>query len=277
MTTTLVENPTLVPAPSRFRVLDTAVHAVNRDSVAAILARYLDEGRPRQVVTVNVDFLRQASASPWFSDLINDADLVVPDGRPLVWMARRLGFEDCDRVTGPDVMEVCAELSAARGYRLFLLGDALGVAAQAQAALEAAYPGVEICGAYSPPPAAYPFPPEVEDEINNRIEAARPDVVFVAFGCPKQELWIRDHIEALGVTVAVGVGGSFSFFAGTMPRAPLSFQRLGLEWTYRLYREPRRLWRRYLRHDLPFVFRLGALAVGRRMGLVRRPVIEALI
>jgi N-acetylglucosaminyldiphosphoundecaprenol N-acetyl-beta-D-mannosaminyltransferase len=272
---TLVEHrpETLTP---RFRILDTAVHAVNRESVRGHLGRFLEERRPRQIVTVNVDFLRQASVSPAFNDLINDADLVVPDGRPLVWLARRLGFADCDRVTGPDVIELCAELSAMHGYRLFLLGGAEGLAEQAKLALESAYPGVEICGAYSPPAADYPFTAAIRDEINQRLEQSRPDVVFVAFGCPKQELWIRDHIEPLSIPVAVGVGGSFSFFAGLVPRAPRAFQRCGLEWTYRLYREPRRLWRRYLRDDLPFVLRLAALAAGRRLGLVRRPVFEAL-
>ena len=262
-------------APPRFRVLDTYVHALDRATLAATLERYLAERQPRQLVTVNVDFLRLASASASFNSLINGADLVMPDGKPLVWLARRLGLSACERITGPDVIEACARLSAERGHRLFLLGGEADVAEAARHGLEKRFPGVVVSGAFSPPVAAYPFPAELDAEIEERIREAAPDVLFVAFGCPKQETWIKDHQAALGVPVAVGVGGSFSFFAGLIPRAPVALQSLGLEWTYRLYREPRRLWRRYLRDDLPFVFRLAALAAGRKLGLVRRPVFEA--
>jgi N-acetylglucosaminyldiphosphoundecaprenol N-acetyl-beta-D-mannosaminyltransferase len=262
------------PAPPRFRVHETYVHAVNPASVGELIADYLEDGGVHQIVTANMDFLRIAREQPAFNDVINSARLTVPDGRPLVWMARYLGFSDCDRVTGPDVMEAAARLSAERGYRLFLLGGAAGVADLAKEALEALVPGVQICGTYSPPASDYPFPAALDAEVSERVLAARPDVLFVGFGCPKQDLWIRDHMDQLGVSLSVGIGGSYNFFSGLVPRAPLRLQRWGLEWVYRLYREPRRLWRRYLLEDIPFAVRVVAAEAQRRAGLRRTPVIS---
>jgi N-acetylglucosaminyldiphosphoundecaprenol N-acetyl-beta-D-mannosaminyltransferase len=270
VTTLTSPDPSFAP---RFRVLDTMVHAVDRSAVGSILGRLLEDGRPHQVVTVNLDFLHKASTIPEFRDVINESDLTVPDGKPLVWMARYLGLSDCDRVTGPDVIELCARLSSERGHRIFLLGGSGGVAEKAARSLIAAYPGVQVCGAYSPPEAGYPFPPHVEDDINRRIREASPDILFVAFGCPKQDFWIHDHMQELHLPLSVGVGGSFAFLTGEIPRAPRAMQRLGLEWSYRLYREPRRLARRYLCNDLPFAVRLAALQLLARFRVVR-PVFE---
>jgi N-acetylglucosaminyldiphosphoundecaprenol N-acetyl-beta-D-mannosaminyltransferase len=258
----------------RFRVLDTYVHSVAREEVSSILHGFLSSSQPRQVVTVNIDFLRIASSSPSFNDLINGADLAVTDGRPLVWIAHYLGLSTCERVTGPDVIEACARLSAAHGYRLFLLGSQNGIPERAQLAMESAFPGVNICGVYSPPVADYPFPEPVQKEIVERVQAAEPDALFVAFGCPKQDLWIRDNLKSLNVPLSVGVGASFDFISGLIPRAPRTMQAAGLEWLYRLRQEPRRLWRRYLCHDLPFVMRIAALELRRKARLARQPVLE---
>jgi N-acetylglucosaminyldiphosphoundecaprenol N-acetyl-beta-D-mannosaminyltransferase len=239
-----------------------------------VLTRFLKDKRPRHVVTLNVDFLHKANSSPSFQQLINSADLAVLDGIPLVWVAKYLGFPASERVTGPDLIHACAELSARDGHRIFFLGGAEGVAAEAKQLVERAHPGVQICGVYSPPSAAYPLPEEINAEIARRVKEANPDILFVAFGCPKQELWIRDNAESLGVTIAVGVGGSFNFITGLTPRAPDLLQTAGLEWLFRLFVEPRRLWRRYLCADLPLVFKLALLEAIGRVRLPRRRVIE---
>jgi N-acetylglucosaminyldiphosphoundecaprenol N-acetyl-beta-D-mannosaminyltransferase len=213
------------------------------------------------MVTVNVDFLRIAEADPALKSVINTSDLAVPDGTPLVWLSRCVGIRDCERVTGPELIEAAAFLSAERGIKLFFLGGTPDAAEGAKRDLEYRHAGVNICGVYSPPEAAYPFPAELDREICDRVRAAQPDVLFVGFGCPKQDYWIRDHMEELGVPVSVGIGGSFNFLSGRVARAPTKLQHLGLEWVYRLWREPRRLWRRYLLHDLPFVLRLAAAEV----------------
>jgi N-acetylglucosaminyldiphosphoundecaprenol N-acetyl-beta-D-mannosaminyltransferase len=238
------------------------------------LRAFLQQGEPRQIVTVNLDFLRQAQRLPQFNHVLNEADLAVPDGQPLVWMARYLDHANCERVTGPDVIDAGARLSAETGKSIFLLGGEPGAAERAKAVLEQRYAGVRISGVYAPPLHDYPFPKEVDEDIKARIRAAAADMLFVAFGCPKQDFWIYDHLKELGVSIAVGIGGSFNFLGGLVPRAPSRLQHLGLEWVYRLYREPRRLWRRYLVHDLPFALRLLAAEAGRRIGLFRRPVLS---
>jgi N-acetylglucosaminyldiphosphoundecaprenol N-acetyl-beta-D-mannosaminyltransferase len=262
------------PTAPRIRVFDTWVHAVDRQSAAERLRTFFEEGRPRQVVTVNLDFLRIAKTLPQFNQIINGADLAVPDGAPLVWIARYLGLKTRERVTGPDLIEACAALSAEHGYRMFLLGAGPGVAEQAAAVLEERFPGSQVCGTYSPPEHAYPFPAELDDDIVSRVRAARPDALFVAFGCPKQDLWIHAHREELGVPVSIGVGGSFNFLNGSVARAPEGFQRWGLEWVHRLYSEPRRLWRRYLLQDAPFAGRLLLAETARRMRLTRKDTLE---
>jgi N-acetylglucosaminyldiphosphoundecaprenol N-acetyl-beta-D-mannosaminyltransferase len=242
----------------RFGVFETFVHAVDRDTVSQLLLQFVRDGRPRQLVTVNVDFLRLAHRLPRLRDVINRADLSVADGVPLLWLARLLGLKHCERITGPDVIELAAALSAEHGIKLYLLGGTQSALDGAKAALENAFPGVQVCGMHAPPVADYPFPSELDNDVCERIKQASPDVLFVGYGCPKQDFWIEDHLEELGVPVSVGIGGSFNFLAGEVRRAPGFFQRNGLEWLYRLWAEPRRLWRRYLAQDMPFMLRLVA-------------------
>ena len=244
-----------------FGIFGTYVHGVNRRAARSILAQFIEAGEPRQLVTVNIDFLRIAESVPALKAVINTSALAVPDGKPLVWLARCVGLRDCERVTGPDLIEAAAALSVEQGTRLFFLGGTAEAAEGAKRALESRHPGLQVCGMFAPPEASYPFPEELDHEICDRIREAKPDVLFVAFGCPKQDLWIRDHLQELGVPVSVGIGGSFNFLSGRVSRAPTKLQHLGLEWVYRLWREPRRLWRRYLLHDLPFVLRLAVAEV----------------
>jgi N-acetylglucosaminyldiphosphoundecaprenol N-acetyl-beta-D-mannosaminyltransferase len=258
------------------RIASALVHPTSVSTVRTLLTRFLEERIPRQIVTVNLDFVQRAETSTAFRQVINESDLAVLDGRPLVWMARRAGV-DCDRVTGPDLIGILCELSAQYGYRLFLLGSGPGVAEAAETQMRRAYPGVQVCGTLSPPYAEYPFSPPLEDEINARILAARPDILLVAFGCPKQDFWIYDHFRQLNVPVSIGIGGSLDFLAGRVPRAPQVLQRWGLEWLYRLRQEPKRLWRRYLAHDLPFAARLIALHSLATLRLRDKPVFEVVL
>jgi N-acetylglucosaminyldiphosphoundecaprenol N-acetyl-beta-D-mannosaminyltransferase len=253
LNTTASELPQIL---DRFGVFETFVHAVDRATVTEALHHFVMERRPRQLVTVNVDFLRIARALPRLKDVINRADLAVADGVPLLWLARYLGLRQCERITGPDLIELAARLSAERGLRLYFLGGTSEALEGAKSALEGRYPGVQVCGMHAPPVADYPFTNDLDHEICSRIKEAAPDVLFVGFGCPKQDLWINDHMEELQVPVSVGIGGSFNFLAGRVSRAPERLQRAGLEWAYRLWAEPRRLWRRYLAQDMPFFLRL---------------------
>ncbi len=208
---------------------------------------FVQSGRPHQVATVNADFVVKVWNDSELRNILNNADMLTADGMPLVWGARLLGVNLRGRVTGSDLVPLLAERGALRGWRFFLLGGQPGVAERASEVLAERFPGFTVAGIYSPP-----FAPVVEmtPEINERIRAARPDVLLVAFGNPKQEKWIYMHLAELGVPVAIGIGASLDFVAGEVARAPVWMQNSGLEWLFRLGQEPKRLWKRYL-VDMP--------------------------
>lgn len=198
--------------------------------------------RSHYVVTANLDFLALARRDLELHHILLNAHLVLCDGTPLVWASRLFGNPLPERVAGADVVPELIRVAAEKHYRLFFLGATEESNAQAVVRLRAQFPGLEISH-YSPP-----FRPlhEMDDaEIIRRIRAAKPDLLFVAFGCPKAEKWLAMHYPELGVPVAIGVGATIDFLAGRVKRAPLWMQRGGVEWIYRLSQEPRRLFKRY--------------------------------
>jgi N-acetylglucosaminyldiphosphoundecaprenol N-acetyl-beta-D-mannosaminyltransferase len=201
------------------------------------------DGRSRQVVTVNADFVKNGLGDPELRFLLQDADLATADGMPLVWGARLLNVPLKGRLAGSDLVPRLAERAAQKGYSIFLLGGARGVAALAAQKLQARYPGLKIAGLLAPPVSSVL---EMDPTILESIRAARPDILLVAFGNPKQEKWIGMYKKELAVPVMMGVGGSLDFVAGMTHRAPAWMQRSGLEWLFRLIQEPGRLWRRYV-------------------------------
>lgn len=240
----------------RVNLLDTWVDRVAIDEVGERIDAFVRSGTPHQIVPANVDFLRLGCANPGFRVLVNAADLIVADGMPLVWAARLRNDPLPQRISGVELIHECARVAARRGYSIFLLGAAPGVAGEAAEALLLRYPGLRIAGTYCPPP--LPLSAEDNAQVLGAIRAARPDIVLVAFGAPLQEEWIRAHMRRLGVPVCIGVGGAFDMISGRVRRAPLWMQRRGFEWLFRLIQEPRRLWRRYFVHDLPVFLRLMA-------------------
>ncbi len=194
----------------------------------------------QQIVTVNTEFVMAAQKNIEFCQTINNAALVVADGIGVVWATRFVGFPTPERITGTDTLVALAKRCAERGYRLYLLGAAPGVAEQTGVCLQALAPGLQIAGTYAGTPAL-----AEEDAIIERIHAANTDVLCVAYGAPSQELWIYRNLPRLPAAVAIGVGGAYDFLSGRQRRAPRAMQRIGLEWLYRLYREPWR-WKRML-------------------------------
>lgn len=206
-------------------------------------------GKSHQVATVNADFAVKAMGDPELRYLLQEADMALADGMPLVWGGRLLGVSLAERVAGSDLIPRLAERSAEKGYSFYLLGAAPGVAASAAEVLQERYPGLNIVGVKSPP---YSSVLEMDPAIVEDIKAANPDILLVAFGNPKQEKWIGMYREALSVPVMIGVGATLDFIAGYRKRAPKWMQSVGLEWFYRLIQEPRRLWRRYFVDLLAF-------------------------
>ncbi len=190
----------------------------------------------RQVCTVNPEFIMIAQRDSIFRSLLGRAALCLPDGVGLLWASRRLGAPLPQRVTGSDGLPRLAERAAAEGWKLFLLGAGPGVAERAAARLCARFPGLIIAGAHGGSPAE-----DAEDEIVDRVNASGADILFVAYGAPAQDKWIARNLPRLEVAMAMGVGGSLDFVAGVVPRAPQWMRDRGLEWLFRLMRQPWRL------------------------------------
>ena len=223
-------------------------------------------GTPRFCITANLNYAMICDADGRLRQINEQAALVLADGMPLVW-ASRLGRKPLpERVAGADLVLRLCERGALNGRRVFLLGGPTGVAEQAAQELLRRFPGLIIVGTECPP--FRDWTPEEQAGLVERIRAARPELLFVAFGQPKGELWIAENHQAAGATVAVQVGGSFDFITGRLRRAPRWMQRAGLEWLYRFLQEPRRLGVRYAR-NLWFLCRLAIGALfGKR---ARRP------
>ncbi len=205
-------------------------------------------GRPNYFITANLHYAMLTHQDRRLHRVNEEAAFLVADGMPLVWASRRLPNALPARVTGADLVPALCERAAQNGYRVFLLGGAAGVAEEGGRALHTRFPSLQIVGAEAP--SIGELPPAEHSLLLGRIRAARPDLLFVAFGQPKGELWLAENREALGVPACVQIGGSLDFLAGRVRRAPSFLQRLGLEWAYRIYREPTRLAPRYLNNAL---------------------------
>jgi N-acetylglucosaminyldiphosphoundecaprenol N-acetyl-beta-D-mannosaminyltransferase len=256
----------------RISLLGVEIDAVTEADAIAFVLSGLADGRGGFVVTPNLDQLRQLVRRPDLAELYRRADLVVADGMPLVWASRLQGTPLHERVAGSDLVWSLTAEAALRGRSVFLLGGAPGAGEAAEARLRSLYPGARFAGRVSPPLGFERDEGEI-DRIRLALREARPDVVYVALGFPKQERLIAYLREEFPSTWFLGVGYSLSFVGGQTARAPDWMIRLGLEWVHRLAQDPRRLASRYLVHGLPFATRLfaAALATRLRRGGGRRP------
>lgn len=220
------------------------------DALEAI-GRLVDAGRGGVVFTPNVDHFVLAEEDVRFRRAYENADLVLVDGMPVVWAARMLGNPLPEKVSGSDLVLPLANVAARRGWRVYLLGGAPGVADRVKAALERRFPGIRVVGTSSPLVDVDRSLSE-QSAVLEAIRAAAPQLLLLALGSPKQEVWADQIRSAVAPAVLIGVGATFDFVAGAMKRAPRWISDMGLEWLYRLAREPRRLWKRYLLRDPRF-------------------------
>lgn len=224
------------------QILGVPIHAATFDSLLESIAQWIASGdRLYQICTASPEFVMIAQTDPAFMDVLHTADLCVADGIGLLFAARYLGHPLPERVTGSDGVPLIAARAAQSGWKLFLLGAAPGIAEEAARRLVEKHPELNIVGMYAGSPA-----PEEEADIIARVNASGADILFVAYGAPRQDQWIARNRDKLAVHVAMGVGGTFDFIAGKVPRAPVWMRRVALEWMYRLIKEPWR-WRRMLR------------------------------
>ena len=229
----------------RHNILGVGIHNCGEGEAISEIERFLSEQPPglHQVCTVNPEFVMEARRNPTFQRVINNADLATPDGIGIILAGRLLRRPFKGRATGVALVEGMARLSNEQGHSIFMLGAGEGVAEQAANALKQRHPRLIIAGTYAGSPDDKGF-----EEIKRRLDATRPDILLVAYGAPKQDTWIDTHRQQFptSIKVAMGVGGVFDYLSGRVPLAPRLMRRLGLEWLYRLIKQPWR-WRRILR------------------------------
>jgi N-acetylglucosaminyldiphosphoundecaprenol N-acetyl-beta-D-mannosaminyltransferase len=226
--------------PKQISLLGVRVDSVTMPETLNIIEGFIKEGKPRQVITLNAEMVHHAWQDPALKEVIQEAHLVTPDGFGVVWAARKLKNPVPERVTGIDLVQALLPLAAQKGWSLYFYGGKPGVAAEAAQQAKNKHPGLQIAGTSH----GYLSPAE-ETEMLSTIKAAKPQLLLVALGAPRQEFWIRQHLAELNVPVAIGVGGTLDVLSGQVKRAPALFQRLRLEWLYRLLKDPRRA-RRFL-------------------------------
>jgi len=246
----------------RVNVLGVGVSAIDPAGAFAAVEAAVRTGEGGYVCVTGVHGVSEAQADPAFRRVLNDALLVTPDGVPMVWMGHLQHHPDMARVYGPDLMLAILEASPSRGWTHYFYGGANGAAAELRTRMEARFPGLQVVGHFEPP--FRPLDHAEEQALLDDVHRTRPTMLWVGLSTPKQERFMAEYYDRLQVPVLFGVGAAFDFHTGRVAQAPAWMQRRGLEWFYRLCREPRRLWRRYLRNNPLFVGRAVLQLTGAR-------------
>ena len=233
----------------RISFLGTEIDNLTRREALIEAQRLIEQKRPAYVVTPNVDHIVKLEKDNEFRRVYQNADLILTDGKPLIWISKWLKTPIKEKISGSDFFPDLCEIAARKGYRIFLLGAAEGVAKKAAIHLEQQYPGIKVTGVYSPP---FGFEKDIVEtqHIIELVKDARPDILAVGVGAPKQEKFIYHHYQEMGVPLSLAIGASIDFLAGNVERAPRWMSKHGLEWFYRLMKEPRRMYKRYLIDDI---------------------------
>ncbi|MGD1911607.1 MAG: WecB/TagA/CpsF family glycosyltransferase [Rivularia sp. (in: cyanobacteria)] len=239
-----------VALPTR-KVLDFPITALRFNEQLHTILEFASEHNSNTVCVANVHMLMEAHWNPEFASVLKDADMVTPDGMPLVWMMKKLGATSQDRVAGLDILASVCELAQQQDVSLFFVGSQTEILSGMRSKLEKEYPDLKIA-AMEP----LPFRPLTENEdeaLIGKINESGAGVLFVSLGCPKQEKWMAEHKDKIQA-VMIGLGGAFPVYAGLHKRAPRIVRESGFEWLYRWLQEPRRLWSRYTKTIPPFMW-----------------------
>lgn len=231
-------------------VLDMRIDATSHEDASRRVVRWAREGQSAYVCVASVHMVMEAFDSEPFQRVVNGADLVTPDGRPLVWALRSLGVRNASQVRGTDLTAHVVERAAREGVPIGLYGGTPELLDQFVQVLEARYPDLQIVCRIAPP--FRPLTPEEDEAVTQDILSSGARILFVGIGCPKQENWMAAHRGRIP-TVMLGVGAAFDFHTGRIRQAPRWMQAAGLEWVFRLMMDPKRLWKRYAKHNPRFV------------------------
>jgi N-acetylglucosaminyldiphosphoundecaprenol N-acetyl-beta-D-mannosaminyltransferase len=231
-------------------ILGVKVNMFNIPGAVTAIDQWVKQRKQNYISVAAVSTIMAGHKSKRVRRVLNRAGLVTPDGMPLVWLGRLFGFKT-ERVYGPDLMLETCRLAEKKGYSNYFYGGDDGVAELLAEKLKQHFPALKIVGSFSPP--FRQLTPQEDQNIIQQINAANPDIIWVGLSSPKQDLWMAEHQGKIKAPVMIGVGAAFNFHSGQVKQAPHWMQRSGLEWIFRLYQEPRRLWKRYLIENPLFV------------------------
>ena len=233
---------------SRIKFMNTEIDNLTMQEALEAIDKLIREAKSAYVVTPNVDHIVQLETNKELQDVYANASLILTDGKPLLWIAKWYGTPIKEKISGSDLFPLLCEMAAKKGYKMFFLGAAEGIAVKAAENLTRRYPGLNVTGTYSPP---YGFEKNQKelDKIKSIIKKVKPDILIVGLGCPKQETFMYYHCKELEVPISLGLGASFDFEAGNIKRAPRWMADHGLEWLFRITQDPKRMAKRYLVDD----------------------------
>ena len=233
---------------ARMKFMNTEIDNLTMQETLQAINQLIQENKSAYVVTPNVDHIVQLETNRELQEVYKSASLILTDGKPLLWIANWYGTPIKEKISGSDLFPLLCDMAANKGYKMFFLGAAEGVAKKAAENLAMKYKGLQVVGTYSPP-FGFENNKNEMDKIKNMIKASKPDILIVGLGCPKQEKFMYHHCKELGVPISLGLGASFDFEAGNIKRAPRWMANHGLEWLFRITQDPRRMAKRYLVND----------------------------
>lgn len=233
-------------------LLNTYINNVTMPETIVAIERMIETDKKSYVVAINVDVVMKIEKDAYLKNIVDNASMVLVDGKPLVWISKLYGKPLKAKISGSDLVPLLCEMAAEKGYKIFIIGGKDGIAEQAKEKLESQLPKIKIVGTYAPP---FGFEKDESElnKINQMISKAHPDLLITCFGCPKQEKWIYENIEKYDAKVSVCAGATVDFLAGNVKRAPHWMSGHGLEWFYRFLQEPKRMFKRYFVDDVKVI------------------------
>lgn len=230
-------------------LLNTCINNLTMPETIDKIEKMISSKNKSYVVAVNVDVIMKIENDPYLKEIVDNADMVLVDGKPLVWISKMYGRPLKAKISGSDLVPLLCDVAAQKGYSIFIIGGKDGIAEQAQKRLESKLPNIKIVGTYAPP-MGFEKDEEELNKINSMISKAKPDLLIACFGCPKQEKWIYENINKYDAKVSICAGATVDFLAGNVKRAPRWMSEHGLEWFYRFLQEPKRMFKRYFVDDV---------------------------
>lgn len=230
-------------------LLNTFINNVDMSETINAIEKMITLDKKSYIVAINVDVIIKIENDSYLKKIVDKADMVLVDGKPLMWISKLYGKPLKAKISGSDLVPLLCEIAAQKGYRIFIIGGKDGIAEQAKKRLENKFPTIQIVGTYAPP---FGFEKDTNElyKINCIISEVQPDLLIACFGCPKQEKWIYENFKKYNATVSICAGATVDFLAGNIKRAPHWMSEHGLEWFYRFIQEPKRMFKRYFIDDI---------------------------